>query len=126
LRFPFPHARNSSSAFDFDRITLFGKRKNPMAPVEPVLKIRSDRFEVRQGSGYVSIDRARVDAVHYHAGVLSVRYKENDGIELDCAKIEPSDLKSLLHTLQAQRDRNHERARNDRNKNSASILPNSF
>ena len=93
-----------------------------MTSPEPVFKVRSDRFEVRQGSSYVSIDRARVDAVHYHAGVLSVRYKERGGVELDCAQVDSSDLKSLLHTLQSQRDRNHELALSVRKKNSASIL----
>lgn len=97
-----------------------------MIPPEPFFKIRSDRFEVLQGSSYVFIDRSRVDAIHYHAGVLSVRYKERGGVELDCAKVESDDLQSLLHALQSQRDRNQELARSDRRKNSASILPSIF
>jgi hypothetical protein len=97
-----------------------------MTSPEPFFKIRSDRFEVLQGKTYVSIDRGRVDAVGYHAGVLTAHYRGRGEVAIDCREVDTEDLKNLLGTLQMQRDRNHEVARRERKKNSGSILSSLF
>ncbi|KAB2907210.1 MAG: hypothetical protein F9K30_24035 [Dechloromonas sp.] len=78
---------------------------------EPLIKIRSDRFEVLQGARYVSVDRERVDAVHFHAGVLTVRYKVSGEVALDCTQTTANEVKDLLRVFQTQRDRNRKNAR---------------
>jgi hypothetical protein len=97
-----------------------------MSSSPPFLKIRSDHFEVLQGSGYVSIDRSRIDAVHLRDAVLSVSYKARGGIKLECADIAVVDLKNLVEALQTQRDRNHDRARVERTKRAAVLPPGGF
>lgn len=90
----------------------------------PFFKVRSERIEVLQGTAYVALDRARIDEVHFRGGVLTVRYKIGGEIALDCATAEASDLKRLLYALQAQRDRNQEKARLMRRRNDGgSLLP---
>jgi hypothetical protein len=90
----------------------------------PLFRIRSDRFEVLQGASYVSLDRARIHAVHFHAGVMTVRYKIGGEVALDCAKAEASEVIGLLRALQVQRDRNQKKARLSRERNDVgSVLP---
>lgn len=97
-----------------------------MALTDPLLKIRRDRFEVRQGDGYVTIDRIRVEAVHVHGNVLTVRYRERGQVELDCSQMALADLQGLLHALEVQRDRNHQLAREQVRRKSLPILPGIF
>jgi hypothetical protein len=78
---------------------------------QSVIKIRSDRFEVLQGARYVRVDRERVDAVHFHAGVMTVRYKAAGEVALDCSQATASEVKDLLRVFQTQRDRNQKKTR---------------
>ena len=98
-----------------------------MSAVQPLFKIRSDHFHVLQGTSYVSIDRRRVDSVHYHAGVLSVRDKGSGEVSLDCAAADPDDLMSLLRALERQRDHNNEvLGRAQKQNDVATIFPGFF
>ena len=87
-----------------------GQKIYTMTTSDPFLRIRSDRFEVLQGARYVRIDRERIDAVHFHAGVMTVRYVLGSEVALDCSLATTSDVMKLLATLQSQRDRNHKKA----------------
>jgi len=97
-----------------------------MTTTKPLFKIRSDRFEVLQGESYVSLDRSRVNAVHFRSGVLTVCYAKKGEVSLDCAKVDADDLKRLIHMLHEQRDRNCEIERRRKGDSSASILPSIF
>ncbi len=77
----------------------------------PLIKIRSDRFEVLQGARYMSMDRERMDAVYFHAGVLTVRYKVSGEVVLDCTQATACEVKDLLRVFQTQCDRNKKKAR---------------
>ncbi len=77
----------------------------------PLLKVRADRFEVRQGARYVSIDRARVIGALLRGGELTVRFKDGSDLVLDCADADLAEVKGLIAVLQSQRDRNLAEAR---------------
>jgi hypothetical protein len=95
-----------------------------MSASDPFLKIRRDRFEVLQGADYVPIDRERLEAVHFHDGVMTVRYKAGGEAALDCRRAKSGDVMNLLRTLQTQRDRNQKEARRAKERRDiGSILP---
>jgi len=91
-------------------------------PTPALLKIRIASFEVRQGDAYVSIDRARIDAVSLHSGVVTVRYKEGGEVALDCTTTAAADLQGLLRKLEVQCDRNHAQARLVRKQEESAVI----
>ena len=97
-----------------------------MTSFTPLFRIRRDRFEVLQGNSYVVLDRSQVNAVYFRSPVLTVCYKERGEVTLDCTKVEPDELKRLVHRLQLERDRNLQMERGREKKDSGSILPSHF
>ena len=95
-----------------------------MRSFAPLLKVRTDQFEIRQGANYVSVERARVIGALFRAGELTVRFKEGNDLVLGCGDAESGEMKSLIAALQSQRDRNLEDARRAKAaRDSASVLP---
>lgn len=95
-----------------------------MSSSAPLLKVRADRFEIRQGASYVSIDRARVVGALLRAGELTVRFKEGSDLVFECAEADPAEVKGLIAALQSQRDRNLEYDRRAKAaRSSASVFP---